>query len=247
MINLKGVFLTDIHLPDSINLNPIFNYLNDYKPNIVILGGDIIDAKGLHGIDNRPANAFKIDWYKRDCKLLKDFLIKLNKIVPNAKFIYLEGNHEERYKRLMNKYPDTFKGQFNLLRDSTPKRMKIKWISYGNYNSFYRLGDTIFVHGTIYPDHHAKRYALDHTPFKCIYGHLHHFQAYTTRKAFSTMTPRYAITPGCLSHTTPEWKKGAPNQWVNGFISFELNNNTVIPTIHVIEKGRFYIGGKEYK
>ena len=108
MSNKKGVFLSDIHMPDHINLKSIFNYLQDLKPEIVILGGDIIDAKGLHGVESFKVTDFKKEWYKRDVKLLKDFLTKLYQIVPKARFIYLEGNHEERYSRLMRKYPDTF-------------------------------------------------------------------------------------------------------------------------------------------
>jgi hypothetical protein len=221
---LKGIFLTDVHMPEHINLQPIFEYV------------DIIDAKGMHGVESFKVSDFKKEWYLRDVKLLKDFLTKLYSIVPKAKYVYLEGNHEERFIRLMNKYPDTFKGDFNFVRDSVPEGMNLKWISYGNENSFFKLGDTIFIHGHLYPDLHSKRYALDHTPFKCIYGHLHHFQAYTTRASMATRTPRYALTPGCLCHTTPEWKKGAPNQWVNGFLSFIKDGNTVIPTVHMIER-----------
>jgi len=243
----KGVFLSDIHMPDEINLTPVFDYLKDLKPDIVILGGDIIDAKGLHGLDSRPATFFKKSWYKRDVEILKGLLGKIQKIAPKAEVIYLEGNHEERYQRLMKKYPETFGGDFDLVRDAKPKGMKIKWIPYGTYKSFYMLGDTVFLHGTVWPDIHAKKYALDHTPYKCIYGHLHHFQSYTTRKALATMAPRYAVTAGCLSETAPEWKKGAPNQWVNGFISFTLTGKQVLPQIHLIENGRFYVGAKEYK
>ena len=247
MKNLKGVFLSDVHMPENINLKPIFKYLEDLKPEMIILGGDILDAKDMHGIDSFKVTQFNKSWYERDVKLLKDFLEKIYGIVPKAKIIYLEGNHEERYSRIMRKYPDTFKGDFDFARDAKPAGMDLKWIPYGGYNSFYRLGDSIFLHGTIYPDSHSKRYALDHTPYKCFYGHLHHFQAYTTRKSLATMSPRYAVTCGCLSETTPEWKKGAPNQWINGFMSFTMTGKTVIPTVHLIEKGKFYVGACEYK
>lgn len=241
-----GVFLSDIHLPESINLEPIFKYLHDLKPDIIILGGDIIDAMDLHGIDSRPASDFDSSWYERDVLLMQSFLTRLWKESPKSEIVYLEGNHEERYRRLMKKYPKPFEGKFRLHIDGVPKGKVIKWIPYGDYSSFYKLGDTVFVHGTIFPDSHAKKYALDHTPFKCIYGHLHHFQAYTTRKAFSTMSPRYAVTAGCLTPTTPDYKKGAPNQWTNGFISFTYDGKVVNPTVHLIENGKFAVGRKVY-
>jgi predicted MPP superfamily phosphohydrolase len=225
----------------------VIKYIKDLKPDIVILGGDIIDAEGLHGVESFKVTDFKKEWYRRDIKLLNNFLQQLQKAAPKATYIYLEGNHEERYTRLMNKYKDTFSGDFDFIRDAAPKGMKIKWIPYGTYDSFYKLGDTIFLHGNLYPDLHAKKYALDYSPFKCIYGHLHHFQSYTTRSSLAARDPHYAVTAGCLCSTAPEWKKGAPNQWINGFISFVCDDGRVMPQVHLIENKKFYVGGKEYK
>lgn len=243
----KGIFLSDVHIPEQINLKPVFKYIEDLKPDYVILGGDIIDAMGLHCSESMRADQVNMDWYERDTNFLKEFLGEIYRIVPKAEVVFLEGNHEERWQRIAKKYPKVFKNVINLKRDSAVKGMNIKWIPYGTYSSYYKLGDTVFIHGTVFPDNHAKKYATDHTPYKCIYGHLHHFQSYTTRKAFSTMSPRYAVTAGCLSKTTPEWKKGAPNQWVNGFISFILDRANIIPSVHLIENGVFMAGSKEYK
>ena len=247
MKRVKGVFLSDLHMPDHVNLNPVIKYIKDLKPDLIILGGDIIDAKGMHGVESFKVTDFKKEWYRRDVKLLKDFLIKLHKAVPKASYIYLEGNHEERYTRLMRKYGDTFAGDFNFMRDAIPRGLKIKWIPYGTYDSFYKLGDTIFLHGNLYPDLHAKKYALDYSPFKCVYGHLHHYQSYTTRSSLAAREPHYAVTAGCLCSTAPEWKKGAPNQWINGFTSFVCEGGKVMPQVHLIENGTFYVGGKEYR
>lgn len=242
-----GIFLSDMHIPENINLDSIFEYMKDLQPDYVILGGDIIDATGLHQSESMRADQINMDWYKRDTSILKTVFSSVKKTCPKAEIVFLEGNHEERWTRVVRRYPKVFKEIVNLKRDSIPKGLNVKWIPYGNYKSFFKLGDTIFVHGTIYPDAHAKKYALDHTPHKCIYGHLHHFQAYTTRKPLTTMSPRYAVTAGGLSKTTPEWKKGAPNQWVNGFISFILEKGHVIPSVHLIERGMFSVGKKVYK
>jgi predicted phosphodiesterase len=247
MSKIKGVFLTDTHMPDNINLQPIFNFIKDFKPNVIVLGGDLIDAKGLHGVEGMRADQIDQSWYERDILLLSDFLDTLYSLVPKAEVIYLEGNHETRYKKIMLKYPKVFKGAYDFIRDAAPKKMDIKWIPYATESSFYKLADTIFIHGDAYPDLHAKKYALDYTPFKVIYGHLHHFQAYTTRASMAAREPRYATTPGCLCKVTPEWKRGAPNQWVNGFISFTVDKNKVIPTVHLLDNNKFYVGDKEYK
>lgn len=244
---IKGLFLSDIHLPDNIELGPVLDYVSDLKPDVIILGGDIIDGKGMHGVESMKASDIEVSNYHRDCALLKEFIVKLYAHSKGAKFVYLEGNHEERYQRVARKYPKAFPNVFNLPRDGFPKGVDIKWIPYGDYNSFYSLGDTMFIHGNIWPDIHAKAYALRYTPFKVVYGHLHHFQAYTTHKATLDMSPRYAVTAGCLTKLGPDWKKGEAHQWVNGFISFIYDGKRVIPNVHLIENGMFSVGGKVYK
>lgn len=241
----KGIVLNDAHLPRSINLNPVFNYIGDLLPDYVILLGDMIDAEGLHGIDHMKASDFDPAWYERDKKEVNKLISRLKLEAPKAEIVYLEGNHEARYTRLQAKFPKLF--NFNLPKDCNFSKLKIKWIPYGTYESRFVLGDCVFLHGTIWPDNHAKAYALQNTPFKCIYGHLHHFQAYTTHRATLDMNPRYALTNGCLSELSPEWKRGAAHQWTNGFIDFTFDGKCVIPNAIQIENGMFRVGNKIYK
>jgi len=253
MNKIQGVFLSDVHLPDSIDLSPVFEYLQDYKPDLVILGGDIIDAKGMHGVEQTsPSETVAKLWqsyYERDTKLLADFIQKVMKAVSKkTKIIFLEGNHEQRYRRIMERYPELFKGKYDFHRDVVkPLSPTSKWIPYGDYESFYQVGDCLFMHGTMYPENHAKQYVLKYLPSKVVYGHLHHYQAFTYHSGNPKLAPRYALTGGCLSHLTPEWKRGAPHMWQNGFVDFISDKGITTPTVHLIERGRFYVGGKEYK
>jgi hypothetical protein len=214
---------------------------------LIILGGDIIDAKGMHGVESMQASQIKLNWYERDCALLETFLKRLKHEAPGAELVYLEGNHEERYSRIMAKYPDAWGGRFDFNRDVVQKVFRgAKWIPYGNYNAYFKLGDTVFTHGTVYPQNHAKKYADVFAPFKVVYGHLHHYQAYTAHSAMPKLAPHFSVTAGCLSTTAPDWKKGQPNCWINGFVDFISENGVTTPTAHIITKGKFQIGGKVY-
>jgi predicted phosphodiesterase len=243
-----GVFLSDIHFPDNIDLGPVFKYIKDLKPNLVILGGDIIDAKGLHGVESMTASQIKMEWYDRDCKLMSSFMQQLHDIVPKAELVFLEGNHEERYQRIVKRYPDAWGGRFDFYRDVVKKVYpKAKWIPYGDYNSYFKLGDTVFTHGTVYPENHSRKYAQIFSPFKVVYGHLHHYQACTIHSAMPALAPHYAVTAGCLSTTAPEWKKGQPNCWKNGFIEFFSDGKETTPQAIIFDsKGRFTVCGKTY-
>jgi len=248
MKKTTGVFLADSHMPDNINLDPVFEYIKDTKPNIVILGGDIIDAKNLYMVESMPASTFKMEWYTRDVELMSGLMRRLHDIVPQAKVIFLAGNHENRYCNLARKYPDAFKGRFDFEGVIRKYYKEAIWIPYNTYDSYYKIGDCIFMHGRIYPQNHAKKYAENLNPFKVVYGHLHSFQAFTIHSAIPNMPAKYALNPGCLTTLAPEWKKGSPNMWVGGFASFISINGETTPTAHLLDsKGRFQVGNKLYE
>lgn len=240
-----GIFLSDIHMPDNIDLKPLLSYIGDVKPKVVILGGDVIDAQGLHASESMKAEQVKMAWFSRDVRLAIGLVSDIKRASPASSIIYLEGNHEQRYARLQEKYPDLFATSLDFRSALSPHVEK--YIPYGKADSYYRVGDAVFIHGDIFPDAHAKAYATRYSPSKVIYGHLHHYQAYTTHRALLHEQPRYAVTAGCLSTLNPEWKRGKANQWINGFLSFVSDGKTTVPTVHMIEHGRFAVGGKIYQ
>lgn len=241
---IHGVFLSDIHMPDNISLQSVVNYVRDVKPKLIILGGDIIDAQGLHASESMKAEQVKMEWFKRDVSLASAFIGVLQAASPLAEIVYIEGNHEQRYARLQEKFPDLFAKSLDFRAAMKP--LVKQYIPYATAGSYFKLGDTVFVHGDIFPDLHAKPYAVRFSPYKVVYGHMHHFQAYTTHRALLHESSRYGVTAGCLSTLNPEWKKGKANQWVNGFTSFVSDGEVTTPTVHLIERGRFAVGGKVY-
>lgn len=248
MAKIKGVFLSDLHMPEHINLDGVIAYIKDFQPNVVILGGDIIDGKDMFCAESLPASGIKMSWFERDNRLLDELLGRIRAVVPaKTKLIFLAGNHENRYCNIEARYPDAFKGRFNFKPTVAKHFSDYKWIDYNTYHSYYRIGDCVFMHGRIYPENHAKKYAQVLNPSKVVYGHLHSYQAFTIHNALPSTPPRYAINGGCLTKTSPEWKKGAPNMWLNGFVSFVSDNGVTVPTVHLIEKGKFNVGATEYR
>jgi predicted phosphodiesterase len=247
---IKGVFISDLHLPYNINLSGVFDYIRDFKPDTIILGGDIIDAADTHGIDGFTPERIEKEvlkvLYPRDVKLMRDLVAEVKSLAPKAKLVFLEGNHEERYRRLIKRYPEMLAGKLDFKKDALSE-FDIEWIPYGDYDSFYRVGDTLFTHGTIYPEVHAKKYAYFYSPDKVVYGHVHDFQAFTMHRGDPSKPAKYAVTAGCLCKLTPDYKKGAPHKWNNGFVSFVCQNGITVPTAHLIEAHGFNVGSKMYR
>lgn len=248
MKKLTGVFLADLHMPNNINIQPVLNYIKDLNPDIVILGGDIIDGKGMFMAESLPASQIKMEWYERDSKLLDELLLSLRKVTGlHTKLVFLSGNHENRYFNIEKKYPDAFKNRFDFQSIVKKRFSNSVWVDYNTYDSYYKIGDCIFMHGRIYPQNHAKKYAENLNPYKVVYGHLHSYQAYTIHNAIPSTPARYAVNGGCLTKLAPEWKKGSPNMWLGGFVSFVSVDGETTPTAHLIDsKGRFFVGNKTY-
>lgn len=237
--------MSDIHFPYNINLSGIFAYIKDFKPDQIILGGDITDGPphGFEGWTFEQVEKYGYLAYDRDVANVKQLISDIKKVSPKSKIIYLEGNHEERYQRMVRRYPQTLTSRFVFGKEFGSD---VKFIPYGDYDSFYRVGDCLFTHGTIFPDSHAKKMALAYLPSKVVYGHIHDFQSYTTHNGDPRHAGRYAVTCGCLCSRLPDYKKGHPNKWVNGFVDWVSINGCTTPTPHLIENGKFVIGGKVY-
>lgn len=244
---ITGVFLSDIHLPFNIDLTGVLAYIRDLKPNQIILGGDIIDADGTFGIDGWTADQVEKSMFKlydRDLGLLRNLLKELRKVSPRSSIIFLEGNHCERYRRPKKRYPELMRGKCELEKDISD--LIHKWVPYGDYDSFYKVGDMLFTHGTIFPDSHAKKMAMAYLPNKITYGHIHDLQAYTTHNGDPRKPGRYAITAGCLCGRLPDYKKGAPNKWISGFVSWYSLKGVTTSTPIIIENNKFMVGSKLY-
>lgn len=240
-----GIFLSDIHGPsEAIPLGGIFAYIRDVRPTYIVLGGDVIDATGLHAAESMRAEDVKLAWFERDVHYAKMLCASFFSAAPRAQIIYLAGNHEERYARLQQKYPDLFGKTLDF--EKAIKKSVSRYIPYGKASSYFLLGDTVFAHGDIFPEAHARKYATRYAPRKVVYGHQHDFQAWTMHRALVNDTPTYGLSVGCLCSLNPAWKKGIANRWVNGFVTFVTDGVTTTPSVHLMQDGKFEIGGTIY-
>ena len=84
--------------------------INDIKPDIVIHGGDSADMPSLSSYD-RGKKSFQGRTYRADIDAHLDFSERLFHIIRKQKkklprFVFLEGNHENRIKKAINLQPE---------------------------------------------------------------------------------------------------------------------------------------------
>ena len=253
----SGFFLTDIHDVKSIDLSPVFDYMKDFGPNVVILGGDTAEVYELLKCDSMKFEDFKMDWYRRDIKFISELIVKLfniNKTLDSV--IFFMGNHENRYYKFYDKYEENFEQlgiKIDFLKDlvaSLPEaiRDKVMTVPYYNYNSHVIIGDAAFIHGDNWGTYFAQKNAMDWAGMvkKAVCGHTHRYQVISVNQALPFETTPYGISAGCLSEKDPTWLQGRSNSWANGFITFVVKNGITHLTPHILEKNRFFVGSKEY-
>jgi predicted phosphodiesterase len=97
--------LSDIHFPyyDKDALNAAINYLRKWKPECILLNGDIIDAYQL----SRFERDIRARSFKYELDMFRNFVIQLRDLFKNARIVFRQGNHEMRYEsHILNRVPE---------------------------------------------------------------------------------------------------------------------------------------------
>jgi predicted phosphodiesterase len=95
----KGIvlFLFDAHIPyqDNNAIGLSFEYGYKYGVDLIVLAGDWLDFYQISRF-NRDPEAMKV---AEEINMLKEFFDIMKNNFPNAKIVFKEGNHEERYRQ----------------------------------------------------------------------------------------------------------------------------------------------------
>ncbi len=96
------VVANDIHVPyhDKKALKLLLRFLKDQKPDTLVINGDFLDMWEVSQFDRVPKfGKSLIEEIQEGKKILRRF----RTILPHARIIYVEGNHEFRFKKLLIK------------------------------------------------------------------------------------------------------------------------------------------------
>lgn len=91
----RVLFFTDIHFPfqDAASVERLLDQVASEQFETIICGGDGVDAYSVSKYDPDPARLLSL---QDELDQLGDFLGRINELQPNARKLYLVGNHEER-------------------------------------------------------------------------------------------------------------------------------------------------------
>ena len=219
----RAIILPDVHIDDSVPVpyKIVKEFIKDIKPDEIILLGDFADIASLSAWDYDKKRPMEGRRYKREMATLNkelDFLQKHTK-----KITYLEGNHEFRIERYLDKNPE-MEGLIELPEQLNLKARNINFIE---MNKLYSIGKCNFTHGMYTNKYHATKH-LQALGCSIVYGHGH--RAQSDMMCMKMQDPIMAYGLGCLCGKQPDYMRGRPSNWINQFAVFEWD-----------EKGNFNI------
>lgn len=237
-LNQKIVQINDLHIPfhDKKALEVFNLFLKDFKPDQLVIAGDLLDFYQLSSFDKDPMRRFTIQDEIDVCyEVLKEFKL----LCPNIHFI--KGNHEDRLRRFLWKNPSL--ASIKVLE--LPKLLNLDSLEIEYHDYEYIFNGFRFTHGTIVRQDSgatAKAELLKYGSSMSS-GHTHRISSFLKTDARGTVG---AYEMGCLCSLEPEYINGVPN-WCQGFGVFHFMGDRFFCQQIPIIKHEFIYGGKRYK
>lgn len=243
----KVVALFDIHIPNNISLEGIYNFLTDERPDILILGGDFMDMQSLSHWAMAGGKKLTLEGkrYQKECNEARSVLDRLRSCVgKGCEIVYLEGNHEDWVNQYIDRNPE-MEGIINLPLMLDLEGRNIKWIPFKSGSNFYKVGKLYYTHGEYTVDNHAKK-MLQVWNCNIRYGHMHQHSTVTRTSKKGIGDMHKAISVPCLCKEG-DYMIGRSNNWSHGFhIAYVKPSGNFYEYVVPIIDGAFYFNGKLY-
>lgn len=232
-----------VPLHDQKALNVALQFIKDYKPQHIILGGDILDCGSISHHNHGKPGAVEGFRLLGDAKELREAVITPLEAVGAKSLTYIVGNHEDWLTDLVEQIP-ALEGIVDVSSLLGLKRWKV--IPNGDMT---KLGKLVFVHGDqIKGGEHSAKWATVAYEKNVRFGHHHSAQLYTKTSAIDANGHTGICVP-CLCRKGPKYGGGSPNRWAQGFLWGYVNGPQGLfnDYITIIIDGQAIINGKLYK
>ncbi len=227
--------LSDIHFPYQCNeaLTIALDYCRKQKITHLLLNGDIVDCHEISTFDKDPSKRS----FKQEIETVRSFLKVLKKKFEGVQIYFKEGNHEERLIRYMRRKAPELLGfeVFTIQKLLGLSELGIEFIA---SKRIMRAGKLNIIHGHEFgqqifsPVNPARGFFLK-SKTNVIGGHHHQPSSHSAKDL--TGHQLIAVSTGCLSELTPEYRP--LNEWSHGFaiVRFKDNHYFNISNYKIIE------------
>ncbi len=219
------MIVNDLQRPfqDDATLEGVEKFWVDFAPHYEVYAGDVADLYTISTFEKNPSRRFTLF---DECKDTKQWLVSHAEANPNAKRIWIDGNHEDRMRRWLWKYGEELSSlpELDIGYQLGITEVGATHLSYMSVFDF--LGYRI-EHG--FKTSASKAYPINVSRFMAIAtgssglcGHTHHFSNYAWTDSRGSHS---YIENGCLCRMDLEFPP-FPN-WQHAFTYGVVHNNKV--------------------
>lgn len=246
----RVLWANDVHFPyhDPIALALWEDFSVWYRPHVIYLNGDILDAQAL---SKHPKTADKVLLLQKEIAMAAEWMARVRKMHPKARIVFRAGNHEHRLERFILEHPQV--SSLDALTWTHLLRLKESRIDYVGYMDDLDHRGFLVEHGNLVsPTSGYTAAAMLRKRGKSgISGHVHRLAAHYHTNADGM---KAWFEAGCLCTLRPDYIMGPPN-WQQGFAIGEWRLDSkrwkveLVPIIdHTIQfAGRYWVGAKPRK
>jgi len=224
----KWLVLSDLQVPyhDLRSLAAVEKYMAAHKWDGLIYIGDFLDFDCISSFNQGFPRRTEGKRLLNDFDVANKILDRHQKIIKSrnrkAKFVLLEGNHEDRVSRYLDQNPQ-LEGLVSVQKLLRLKERGIEWVPSWSKGEVYKVGKANFVHGLYTNMYHAKK-MVDAFGTNIFYGHTHDMMA-VPRVVKTKHEIHVGQSIGCLCEYDQAYMKGKPSNWQQGFmVLFVLPN-----------------------
>lgn len=218
------IVLSDMQVPyhDPKALDAVEQYMSTLHITGLINIGDFLDMETISSFSQGRARLLNGKHISKDIqeanKILDRHLSIARKNNPSARYIYLEGNHEERIERFLDEHPQ-FEGLLDLPHLLDFSSRGVEWVRAWSKGEVFNLGKATFTHGLSTSQYHAKKMVEDYGD-SIFYGHTHDMMCIP--KATKAHPDKVIVgqSIGCLCVRDMPYMNGRPSKWQQGFAVF---------------------------
>lgn len=240
----RSVVLGDLHIPfhDAKAVRLTLKFIKEFKPDNIFLNGDILDCWEISKFDKTLSIQSRlID----EVRTTVAFLRNLRSAVPNARIIYIFGNHEFRFERFIARNSKELAGLKGMTMEEQLelKELNIKAIDSHQRENFYRYGLLLIGHFNRVNKHsgYTAKNLLEDKGMSLIQNHTHR-GGVSYKRDYRDL--KIAVENFCLCNLNPKYCL-IPN-WQQGFsVIYKETNGTFFKVMPLeIIKYRIFFGNK---
>jgi len=223
----RTLVLSDLHIPfhDSPALHAIIRGAEKWKPDCILLNGDVCDFFSISRFDKNPTKSA----LKKEIDLTRQFLGWLRQKFPRARVIYKFGNHDEWFaKYLWRKAPELFSlpqvSLDHILTQAVGAEPAIDGVEFLMNQERITAGHLDILHGhelgkgSIAPPVNPARGFFMKTMECTLAGHLHRTSTHHERSSKGKNIACWST--GCLCGLYPDYAK--INKWDHSAARLDL-------------------------